>query len=64
MSMPESEARKKWGKENTAVFTIKLNRNTDADIIRKLLDEPTRQGYIKTLIRQDLGGTKSGIEME
>jgi len=52
--MPDSEAKKKWILENTITVTIKLNRNTDADIIRKLETVPSRQGYIKAVIRQDI----------
>jgi len=54
LSIPDSEARKNWTKKNTVTMTIKLNRNTDAEVIRKLESEPSRQGYIKALIRKDI----------
>lgn len=33
---------------------LKLNRNTDHDIIDKLDSVPNKQGYIKGLIRADI----------
>ena len=51
--MPDSEAKKKWDLENTVVVTMKLNKNTDADIIQKLDSVGNKQGYIKRLIRED-----------
>lgn len=52
--MSDSEAKKKWIKENTTTVAIKLNYNTDADIIERLEKEPSKGGYIKRLIRQDI----------
>ena len=52
--MPESAAKKRWDKQNTRSYTIKLNRNTDGDIMDKLDKTPNRQGYIKRLIRADI----------
>ena len=52
--MGESEARKKWTKENTRVFGLKLQNSTDADIIEQLESVESIQGYIKELIRKDL----------
>ncbi|MEE8886719.1 MAG: hypothetical protein SOI56_09230 [Eubacteriales bacterium] len=39
---------------------LKLNKNTDADIIEKLEAQDSMQGYIKKLIREDIAknGTK------
>ena len=54
LSIPETEARKKWVRENTSFFAMKLNNNTDADIIEKLESVPNRQGYVKAVIRQDI----------
>ena len=36
MKMAESEAKKKWIKENTIIFSIKLMKRTEADIINYL----------------------------
>ena len=59
LSIPDSKAKKKWVREHTIMVTIKLNHNTDADIIRKLENIPNRQGYIKSVIRQDIAKTES-----
>ena len=52
--MPETDARKTWTKLNTTRIILKLNNNTDAAIIEKLQNVPSKQGYIKELIRKDL----------
>lgn len=48
----------KYDRENTKQVVMKLNRKTDADILEKLTEEPNVQGYIKGLIRKDLGTDK------
>ena len=55
---PQSEAKTRWDRENTVVVTMKLNKNTDADIIEKLDSVDNKQGYIKRLIREDLARDK------
>lgn len=57
--MPKSSeaqlrAIRKFEKENVVQFLVKLNKNTDADVIRKLQSADSKQGYIKKLIRDDL----------
>ena len=54
MSIPESEAKKRWDKENTTTVSLKLNHKTDADIIHKFEKVPNRQGYVKSAIRRDI----------
>ena len=54
LSIPDSKAKKEWDKKNTTVFAMKLNRNTDVDIIQKLDCVPNRQGYVKAVIRKDI----------
>lgn len=53
-----SEAKKKsenrWQKENIIRVTVKLYKNTDADLIDYLSDMKNRNGYIKQLIREDM----------
>ena len=58
MKTTEAQARatKKYQKNNTRMFTIRLNLNTDADIIRRLEEVDSKQGYIKELIRKDMQG--------
>lgn len=39
----------------TAVrVSLKLNKGTDADVLRRLEEVPSKQGYIKELIRADI----------
>lgn len=44
----------KFNKENTVSVNLRLNKNTDADIIEKLTSVPSKMGYIKQLIRADI----------
>ena len=44
----------KYDKENTKRVYIKLNKNTDSDILSYLDSKPNKQGYIKSLIRKDM----------
>lgn len=48
--MPDSEAKKKWIKENTTFVGLKLNNHTDSDILKALENKP-KQTEIKRLIR-------------
>lgn len=45
----------KYDAKNTKQYHLKLNLNTDADIIEWLDQQPSMQGYIKELIRKDMG---------
>ena len=55
--MPDSEAKKTWMKVNTTFIGLKLNNKTDRDLIEKLKQQESMQGYIKDLIRQDIQKT-------
>lgn len=44
----------KWDRSNTTQIKMKLNNNTDKDILQKLDEVGNKQGYIKDLIRKDL----------
>lgn len=46
----------RYDRFNTQRVYIKLNKNTDADILRKLANVDNKQGYIKQLIRKDING--------
>lgn len=52
--MPESKAHYEWTKKNTTRFTVKLNHNTDGDILEHLDKQENKQGYVKQLIREDM----------
>jgi len=43
MKMSESEAKRKWIKENTIIFSIKLMKRTEEDIIN-FLDRKGEEG--------------------
>ena len=43
---------------HTVQIKMKLNRETDADILDRLQTVPNRQGYIKRLIREDIEKNK------
>ena len=53
----QKRAQKKYDEANKDKFRmihLKLNRETDADIIEKLEQSENIQGYIKELIRADI----------
>lgn len=56
--MPETEAQKrareKYESANCVQIKLKLNKNTDADILKKLNSVPSKQGFIKELLRESL----------
>ena len=52
--MSQSENSIKYDKENTQRVFIKLNKNTDKDILDHLESVSNKQGYIKELIRKDM----------
>lgn len=54
----QKRATEKYDAANTVQFHLKLNINTDRDIIDKLNSVESKQGYIKDLIREDL---KKGV---
>jgi hypothetical protein len=51
----------KFNREKTKSVMIRLNKSTDADIIAKLENVPSKMGYIKALIRKDLNNDKSPV---
>ncbi len=46
---------KKYDEAHTVQIKLKLNTSTDADILEKLNEVENKQGYIKELIRADIG---------
>ena len=50
---------KKYDAANTKQIHLKLNIKTDADIIKCLDGMKNVQGYIKSLIREDMGRIRS-----
>ena len=56
MAQKESviKAVNKFNKEKTKLVNVRLNINTDADILEKLENVDSKMGYIKRLIREDI----------
>lgn len=46
-------AKERYNKANTITLCLRLNKNTDKDIIDILDKVGSKSGYIKELIRQD-----------
>ena len=44
----------KYDAKNTKQYHMKLNIVTDADVIERLAQQESVQGYIKQLIREDI----------
>ena len=56
MSATEAQKRAvaRYDAKNTTRVILKLNKTTDADILRALDASGNKQGYIKALIRADM----------
>jgi len=54
VSKAQLRAQAKYDKDNTVQVKLKLNKKTDADIIKRLAAADNMQGYIKDLIRLDI----------
>ena len=48
----------KYNQENTIPFSFRMMKNTEQDIIDKLNSVPSKAGYIKQLIRDDIAKEK------
>ena len=55
MAAKDSLRSMKYDKDNTVRLYIKLNKTHDADILNKLDSVENKQGYVKDLIRKDIG---------
>ena len=55
--MPDSEAKRAWTAQNTTFIGLKLNNNTDADIL-SALEGKARQTEIKRLVRLGMEAEK------
>lgn len=54
-----SEAQEAWKRDNTRHYGMRMNKNTDADVIEQLDKQPSIQGYIKRLVREDIERERS-----
>jgi hypothetical protein len=50
----KKRANAKYDASHTKQIILKLNINTDADILDRLAEVDNKQGYIKSLIREDM----------
>ena len=50
----QKRAAAKYDAAHTIQVHLKLNVNTDSDILDRIRSQPSVQGYIKSLIRQDI----------
>lgn len=63
-TMPKSStiAQRKYDAANCKFYNLKFNRKTDADVIEKLELVPSKQDYIRQLIRKDLASANEKKE--
>lgn len=54
MTEAQKEAQKRYENRHTKQYHLKFNTKNDADVIEKLVLVSNTQGYIKSLIRNDL----------
>jgi len=55
----QKKAKSKYDKATARPLYLKLNANTDADILQKLNEVENKQGYVKALIRADISREQS-----
>lgn len=58
VSEAKKRANMKSDKKNAKYVTLKLNKNTDKDILEYLDTLDNKNGYLKNLIRQDIKNKK------
>lgn len=44
----------RYDRDNIVRLSMKLNKKTDADVLKKLDSVSSKQGYVKSLIRNDI----------
>ena len=54
VSKAQLRAQANYDKSNTIQINLKLNKKTDAEIIKRLSEVDNKQGYIKELISLDI----------
>lgn len=57
--MGDSESKKKWDKENTKRYGVKMYRSKDADMIKTLDGLPNVTEFIKSAIREKIERDKT-----
>ena len=59
MSDKKSTSKERYDARPAVRISLKLNKGTDADVLQRLEEVPSKQGYIKTLIRADIAKNRS-----
>lgn len=59
MAKSHSIAQAKYDSTHCKYYTLKMNLETDSDVIEKLSSVESKQGYIKQLIREDIARTRT-----
>lgn len=54
MANSRTISQRKYDSANCTFYTFKFNNRTDADVIARLASVPSKQDYIRQLIRKDL----------
>ena len=54
MSKDKPTPQDRYNKKSTKLYSVKVVRTTESDILAKLESVPNRSRYIKDLIRQDI----------
>lgn len=53
-----------YDKEHTKVYTFRVVKSTESDIMQKLDGQKNKAGYIKSLIREDIIKRSEQSDME
>ena len=53
-----TKAQAKYDRDHTVMVTLKLNKDTDAELICWLREQPSKQGAIKALIQREVDKDK------
>lgn len=62
MGSKKTETKARYDATHTRHYHLKYNLNTDADVIAHLDKQESTQGYIKTIIRQDIAKQEKASE--
>jgi hypothetical protein len=58
-TIASTAAKQAWIAANTTRVVMNLNHNTDKDVLKRLSEVESKQGYIKRLIREDIARNRN-----
>ena len=64
MANKHTASQRKYDQANCTFYYLKFNNKTDADVIAKLASVPSKQDYIRRLIRKDMADTTTNTKEE